>query len=109
VLFFCQFHHEDAKQGWRRWSAVGFATVFYGENHNGIAEIVEADAVVADAQTELGRLDILEALDIAFARSEVASYHVQNAECGSLVDGAQVGFGLVGPGDLLPHRYWPWP
>jgi hypothetical protein len=32
---------------------------------------------------------------------------MQNADCCSLVDRAKVGFGFVGPGDLLPHRYWP--
>jgi|HubBroStandDraft_4_1064222.scaffolds.fasta_scaffold03042_5 hypothetical protein len=88
-------------------SAVGFAAVFYGEHQDGITEIMKADAVVADAETQLGRLDILESLDIAFARGEITSYSMQNADCCSLVDRAKVGFGFVGPGDLLPHRYWP--
>jgi hypothetical protein len=40
---------------------VGFATMFHGEDHDGIAEIMKTDAVVADAEAELGRLDALEA------------------------------------------------
>jgi hypothetical protein len=35
-------------------SAVGFTAVFYGEHQDGIAEIVKADAVVADAKTQSG-------------------------------------------------------
>lgn len=87
--------------------AVGFAAVFYGEDQDGISEIVEADAVVADAETELWRLDVLEALDIAFAGGEITSHDMQDTERGGLVDSAEVGFGRVGPGDLPPHRYWP--
>jgi hypothetical protein len=36
--------------------AVGFGAVFDSEDNDGIAEIVKADAVVADAETEFGRL-----------------------------------------------------
>jgi hypothetical protein len=90
-------------------SAVGFTAVFYGERQEGIAEIVKADAVVADAKTQFGRFDTLEALDIAFAGGEITSHNMQNPECCSLVDSAEVGFGFVGPGDLLPNRYWPLP
>jgi hypothetical protein len=88
---------------------VGLATVLHGEDHDGIAEIMKADAVVADAEAELGRLDALEALDIAFAVGEITSHNMQDAECCGLIDRAKVGFGLIGPGDLLPHRYWPLP
>ncbi len=89
-------------------SAVGFAAVFYGEDQDGVAEILKADAVVADPETHLGRFDILEALGhAAFARGEITSHNMQNADCCSLVDRAKVGFGFVSPGDLLPHRYWP--
>jgi hypothetical protein len=42
----------------------------------------------------------LEAFDIAFARGEITSHNMQNADCCSLVDRAKVGFGVVGPGDL---------
>lgn len=85
-------------------SPVGFATVFHGEDHDGIAEIVKANAIVADAEAELGRLAVLEALDVAFAVGEITSHNMQDAECCGLIDRAKVGFGLIGPGDLLP----PW-
>jgi hypothetical protein len=78
--------------------AVGFAAVFYGEDQDGISEIVEAGAIVADAETELWRLDVLEALDIAFAGGEITSHDMQDAERGGLVDSAEVNFGRVGPG-----------
>jgi len=76
-------------------SAVGFAAVFYGEDQDGVSEIMEADAVVADAEAELWRLDVLEALDIAFVGGEITSHDMQDAERGGLVDSAEVGFGRV--------------
>ena len=66
--------------------AVGFAAVFYGEDQDGVSEIVEADAVVAHAETELGRVDVLESLDIAFAGGKVTSHDMQDAARGGLVD-----------------------
>jgi hypothetical protein len=48
-------------------SAVDFAAVLDAGNFDGIAEVVEAGAVVANAETELGRFDVLEALHIALA------------------------------------------
>lgn len=71
--------------------AVGFAAVFYGEDQDGISEIVEADAVVADAEAELWWFDVLESLDIAFAGGEITSHDMQDAERGGLVDSAEVG------------------
>jgi hypothetical protein len=47
--------------------AVRFAAVFYGEDQDELAEIAEAHSVVADAETELGRLNVPEAPDVAFA------------------------------------------
>jgi hypothetical protein len=41
--------------------------VFNGGDVEGVAVVVEAEPVVADAQPELGRLDVLEALHVAFA------------------------------------------
>jgi hypothetical protein len=67
----------------RRRLAVGFAAVFYGEDQDGIAEIVEAHAVVADAEAELWRLNVLEVLDIAYAGGEITStiYRMRYAGC----------------------------
>jgi hypothetical protein len=53
---------------------------------------VEADAVVADAQPELGRLDVLEALHVALAGGGEVGQGVQNAQGGGLVNGAERGF-----------------
>ena len=39
--------------------AVGFAAMLDGSDVDGIAVVVEAEAVVADAQAELRRLDVL--------------------------------------------------
>jgi hypothetical protein len=97
----------EVRSGCARSLAVGFAAVFYGEDQDGVSEIVEADAVVAHAETELGRFDVLESLDIAFAGGKVTSHDMQDAERGGLVDSAKVSFGWIGPGNLLPHRYWP--
>lgn len=41
-----------------------------GEDFDGISEVVKADAVVSDAETQLGRLNILEALYVAVAGGE---------------------------------------
>jgi len=56
-----------------RTSAVGFAAVLDGQDEDGIAKIAEADAIVASPETKFRRLDVLEALDIAFAGREKAS------------------------------------
>ena len=68
--------------------AVGIAAVADGEDFDGVAEIVEADAVVADAEPQLGWLDILEALDVAFAGGKIAGDGVEDAEGCWLVDSA---------------------
>jgi hypothetical protein len=39
----------------------------HGEDEDGISAVVEADAVVADAEPDLGRFDILQTLHVAFA------------------------------------------
>jgi hypothetical protein len=70
---------------------------------------VETEAVVADAEPELWRDDVLEALHVAFASGEITGHGVQDAEGCNLIDGAEVGLALVSPGDLLGHDYWPAP
>jgi hypothetical protein len=60
-------------------SAVGFAAVLNGGDVQGVADVVEADAVVADAQAELWRLDVLKALHVAFSGGGEVSQDVQNA------------------------------
>ncbi len=43
-----------------------------GKNEDEVAGVVETDAVVAGTEPELGRVDVLEALHIAFASREIA-------------------------------------
>ena len=89
-------------------SAVDFAAVFYGQDADRATVVVEADAVVADAQPHLGRLNVLDALHVPVAGGEIAGNGVQDAQGGGLVDGAQAGLGLVGSGDaLLAHAHCP--
>ena len=59
--------------------------MFYRKNLDGVAEIVKADAVIADTETELRRFDILEALHIAFSCSQKARQSVEDAEGRGLV------------------------
>ena len=60
-------------------SSVGFSAVFDGGDVEGVAVVVEADAVVADAEAELGRLDVLEALYVAFAGGGEVGQSAENA------------------------------
>ncbi len=64
--------------------AVGFAAVLYGEGFDGIAQVMEADAIVSDAEPKLWRVDVLEALYIAFAGGEETGQSVEDAERGGL-------------------------
>jgi len=44
--------------------AVSFSAVSDGEDFDGVREVVKAEAVVADAEPELGRVDALKAFYI---------------------------------------------
>ena len=81
--------------------AVGFAAVLDGSDVEGVAVIVEAKPVIADPQAELGRLDVPEALHVALAGGGEVGQGAEKAQSGRLVDGAELGLGLVPPGDLL--------
>lgn len=69
--------------------------------------IVKADAVVADTQPELGRLDVLETLHVAFSGAQIAGQCMENAEGSRLVDGAELSFSptlggfINGVGDFI--------
>jgi hypothetical protein len=83
--------------------AIGFVAVFYGGNANDVPKVMEAHAVVADPETKLGRLDVLEALDVAFASVQKAEQRMKDAEGSGLIDGAELIFGLVVPDNALAH------
>lgn len=59
--------------------AVSFAAVFYGEHQDGIAEIVEADAIVADPKSNLWWIDVLKALHIAFACGDSERWYAERS------------------------------
>jgi len=48
-----------------------FTAVFCGEDEDRIAEIEEANAIVADTQPQLGWLDALQTLHVAFAGGKI--------------------------------------
>jgi len=77
--------------------------MFYGENFYRLVEVAEADAVVADSETELWRLDVLESLDVAFAGSKHAGQSVENAQGCGLFDSAEIRLSAIAPHDLLLH------
>ncbi len=64
---------------------------------------MEADAVVADAEAELRRFDILEALDVAFAGVQIEGQRVEDTEGGGLIDGAELSLGPVAPDNAFAH------
>lgn len=49
-------------------STIRFAAVLYGQDFNGVAEIVEADTVVTDSKAELRRINVAKALHVTFSR-----------------------------------------
>ena len=59
--------------------AVGFAAVLDGGDLEGVAMIVEAEPVIADAQGEFGRLDVLKALHVALAGGGEVGQGVEKA------------------------------
>jgi hypothetical protein len=79
--------------------------MFDGENHDGIATIMEPDSVSTDAQAKLGRFDVLKALYIAFPGVNEARQTVENSHRGWLIDGPDIGLCLIGPDDPIGHRY----
>jgi hypothetical protein len=71
--------------------AIGFAAMLYGEDFEGVVPIVKAKPVVAEAQAELRRFDVLESLDIAFTASDESGERVQDAECCLPINSAELG------------------
>ncbi len=77
--------------------------MFHGGNANDVSVIMEADTVGAHAEAELGRLDVLEALDVAFAGVQKAGQRVEDTNSVGLIDGAELSFGLVVPDNALAY------
>src|SRR6516164_6792243 len=74
-----------------------------GGDAESVSQVMEAHAIVADAQPKLGRLDVLQALDVAFASFQIAGQRVEDTERGVLIDGAQLSFGLLVPDNVHAH------
>lgn len=84
--------------------AVGvFAIADAGDFDEVVGEVAEDDAVVLSAESVEGRLDALEALDVAFFGGEESGQGAKNLDCDGLREGAEFGFGLIGEGDALSH------
>jgi len=79
-----------------------------GGDVEGVTDVVEAEAIVANAEPEFGRLDVLQALHVAFAGGGEVGQGMENAQRGGLIDSAELGLGLVFPSDLFPaYAYCP--
>ena len=61
---------------------------------DGIAEVMKADAIVAEAEPKFGRLNPLQPLYVAFLRCDKAGETVPEVDCRVAVDGANVSTGL---------------
>ena len=77
--------------------------MFYGGDANDVSLIMKTHAVVADAQPELRRFNVLETLYVAFAVFQVASQRVQDAQSSRLIDSAELRPGLIGPDNVFVH------
>ncbi len=83
--------------------AVSVFAVSNTEDLDPIAVVVIAEAVVAEAQAELGRINIGDQFHVAFRGGEKAGQTMQQIDGGLAVDVANVSLGLVSPGNLLSH------
>jgi hypothetical protein len=70
-----------------------------------IAKVVETDTVVSNAKAAFGRINLLKAFDVSFARVCQMGYGMEDAQCGGLINSAKFNFGSVIPDNLLPHSY----
>jgi len=73
------------------------------QNLDGIAVIMEANAIRADAQSTFRRFYVPKMLDVAFVGFKEARQPVKDLHRGLWIDGAEVGLGARGPGDFLGH------
>jgi hypothetical protein len=57
------------------------------EDKDGVADVVETNAVVADAEAELGRLNILQTFHVSFSRGRESIQPVKDLQCRGPIDG----------------------
>ena len=77
------------------------------EDLDGFAEVVEAQAVVAEAEAQFDWVDVGQAFDVAVAGEEVIGQAFEQAERCGAVDAAHVGAGQRGPLDPFCHANQP--
>jgi hypothetical protein len=78
--------------------------MFDCEDEDGVAEVVETNAVVADAEAELGRLNILQPFHISFSRGRESIQPVKYPQRRRPIYGPQIVPGLIFPYDLSTHH-----
>lgn len=71
-------------------SSVGFLTVEDTFDLEGVAVLAEEDPMVLRTSTLAGE--------------NITAQRLENLDCDGLLDTADIGFGLVRPNDLFPHR-----
>jgi hypothetical protein len=59
--------------------AISFSAMLHGEDFDGIVEVAEAEAVVAETQAEFWWFDVMEPLYVAFASGDQAGQGMENA------------------------------
>ena len=65
--------------------------------------VIETDAVIADAEAELGGLDTFEALYVAFAGVQITGQRAEDTQGSRRIDGAELRLGLIVPDKALAH------
>jgi hypothetical protein len=55
--------------------------------------------------SNLGRLDVLETLDVALSSVQIVGQRMEDAESSGLIDGAELSLGLVFPDNDLAHAW----
>jgi len=85
--------------------SIGLVARAYAQDLDGVAEIVKAHPVGADAEAILGRIQVGEMFDIAFLVEQEAGQRLQQMNRGLAVDGADVGTGCGGPDYFLGRGF----
>jgi hypothetical protein len=78
--------------------------MFNRENLDGIAMIAKANAVRADAQAKLWRIDIFKSLYVALFGPQETRQSLKYPHRSFQIDSANLGFSPWGPSNLFCHR-----
>lgn len=75
--------------------------MLYGSDVEGMAVIMKPKTVIANAESELGRLDVLKPLHVTLACGGEVGQSMKNTQRCGLFDGAELGLSLVSQVILL--------